>query len=136
MSLKSEIVAFAFGVLLILVTFGDAHLVWTVGNLDNIFGIRYWKLIDVLYPLASIAVFLLYGRVKGGLRINLLTAVLFFSYLVALALVNIDDISVVLNLGIMPTRTYWLAIEWFYPLYSCVAFFMFGKANQLRKTKN
>ena len=59
MGLRSEITAFTFGVLLILVTFGDAHLSGTVGNLDTTFGLVLWKPLDALYVLASIAVFLL-----------------------------------------------------------------------------
>ena len=46
-----------------------------IGNLDTIFGIGAWQLLDVAYPVASIAVFLLYGRAKGGLRISALTIV-------------------------------------------------------------
>jgi hypothetical protein len=36
MEIKSEILAFAFRVLLILVTFGDAHIVGNIGNLDTV----------------------------------------------------------------------------------------------------
>jgi len=133
MRLKSEVLALAFGMLLILVTFGDAHLARHIGNLDTIFGLGFWRLLDVLYPLLSICVFLLYGREKGGLKINPLTVGLFISYLVALALVSVDDIALVLNLPITPPRTYWIAMEWFYPIYSIIAFFIFGRANQLEK---
>lgn len=136
MSLKSEALALAFGVLLILLTFGDAHLTRDVGNLDVVFGHAFWQLLDVTYPLASIAVFLLYGRVKGGLRINVLTIAVFISYLVALALISLDDIAVVLHLSIVLTEGYWVAVEWLYPLYSIIAFFIFGKANQVEKIKD
>jgi hypothetical protein len=133
MSLKSEVLALAFGMLLILVTFGDAHLARQIGNLDTIFGHVFWRLLDVLYPLLSISVFLLYGREKGGIKINLLTVGVFISYLVALALISVDDIALVLNLSLTPPRTYWIAMEWFYPIFSIIAFFIFGKANQLEK---
>jgi hypothetical protein len=133
MGLKSEVLALAFGMLLILVTFGDAHLSWRVGNLDTIFGLSFWRLLDVLYPLLSIIVFLLYGRENGGIKINPLTIGVFISYLVALALISVDDIALVLNLSLTPPRTYWIAMEWFYPVYSTIAFFIFGKTNQLEK---
>jgi len=129
MGYKSEIIALAFGALLILLTFGDAHLVYYVGNLDSIFGSFFWKPLDVMYALASILVFLLYGKVKGGLRFNVVTMLLFLSYLVALALISVDDISLVLNLQITMSNGYWIAVEWFYPIYSSIAFFIFGRAN-------
>jgi hypothetical protein len=130
MGLKSEIIALAFGALLILLTFGDSHLVGHVGNLDVIFGHVFWKPLDVLYPLASIAVFLLYGKVKGGLRFNVVTTLVFLSYLFALALISLDDISLVLNLQVTLSKDYWIAVEWFYPIYSSIAFFVFGRGSQ------
>jgi hypothetical protein len=129
MSLKSEIIALTFGVLLILLTFGDAHSVSSVGNLDTIFGPAFWKPLDVLYLLASIVVFLLYGKVKGGLKFNVVTMLVLFSYLSALALISLDDVALVLNLQIIMSKGYWIGVEWFYPIYSCIAFFIFGKAN-------
>lgn len=133
MGLKSDMIALAFGVLLILLTFGDAHLVGYVGNLDTIFGLAFWKLLDVLYVLASILVFLLYGKVKGGLRFNVVTMLVFLSYLFALALISLDDIALVLKLQIAPSKDYWIAVEWFYPIYSSIAFFIFGRANEVDK---
>jgi hypothetical protein len=134
MSFKSEALALAFGALFILLTFGDAHLSRSVGNLDVIFGGGFWPWLDVVYPLASIAVFLLYGWVKGGLRIGVLTVAVFVSYLLALAFVSLDDIAVVLHLSLGLTKAYWVVVEWLYPLYSIVAFFIFGRANQPEKT--
>jgi hypothetical protein len=134
MSLKSDVLAIAFGILLILLTFGDAHLTRTVGNLDSIFGHGVWPLSDILYPLASIAVFLLYGWVKGGLKVNVLTTAVFLSYLFAIALISLDDIALVLHLSIILPKSYWAVTEWFYPVYSSFAFFAFGKANQAEKT--
>jgi hypothetical protein len=127
MGLKSEIIALTFGALLILLTFGDAHLAGNVGNLDTIFGLAFWKPLDVLYPLASIAVFLLYGKVKGGLRFNVVAMLVFLSYLFALALISLDDIAPVLNLQITLSKGYWITVEWFYPIYSGIAFFIFGR---------
>jgi len=119
--------------LLILLTFGDSHLVGYVGNLDSIFGHFFWKPFDVMCPLASIAVFLLYGRVKGGLRFNAVTMLVFLSYLFALALISLDDIATVLSLQITLSKDYWVAVEWFYPIYSSIAFFIFGRANEFEK---
>jgi len=136
MSWKSEGLALAFGMLLILLTFGDSHLTWTVGNLDSIFGRTFWPLSDIVYPLASIAVFLLYGSVKGRLRISMLTIGIFFTYLGALGLISLDDIAIVLHVQITLTIDYWVLVEWFYPIYSSIAFFMFGRVNQVQKATN
>ena len=133
MGLKSEIIALTFGALLILLTFGDSHLAGYVGNLDTIFGLAFWKPLDVLYAFASIVVFLLYGKVKGGLRFNVVTMLVFISYLFALALISLDDIVLVLNLQMTLPKDYWIAVEWFYPIYSSIAFFIFGRANEFKK---
>jgi hypothetical protein len=133
MSLKSDVMALVFGMLLVLVTFNDSHLVGNVGNLDSIFGHGAWQLLDVVYIVASIAVFLLYGLAKGGLRISVGTIVVFLSFLVASALISIDDIAFVFSLSITPPRSYWVAVEWFYPIYSVVAFFLFGRESQVKK---
>lgn len=133
MGLKSEILTLVFGMLLIMLTFGDSHLSPSVGNLDTIFGQQIWPLLDVAYPLVSITVFLLYGRVNGGLRANALTIGMFFSYLFAITLMCLDDIAIVSHLSIMPSKEYWTVVQWFYPLYSTVAFFIFGKANRTKK---
>jgi hypothetical protein len=129
MGLKSEIIALAFGVLLILLAFGDAHLVSNVGNLDSIFETAFWKPLDVLYALISIVVFLLYGKAKGGLRLNAVTVLVFLSYLFAIALISLDDVGLVLSLQITMPKGYWIAVEWFYPVYSSIAFFVFGRTN-------
>jgi hypothetical protein len=133
MGLKSEIIALTFGVLLISLVFGDSHLAGYVGNLDTIFGLAFWKPLDALYLLASILVFLLYGKVKGGLRFNVVTMLVFLSYLFALALISLDDIALVLNLQITLSKDYWIAAEWFYPIYSSIAFLIFGRANEFEK---
>jgi hypothetical protein len=137
MSLKTEIIALSFGLFIILLNFGDSHLTPStarivVGNLDTIFGSSpwIWRPLDVLYVLVSILLFLLYGKMKGGLKLNPVTVLLFISYLFALALISIDDISDVLNLHLIMPIAYWIAVEWFYPVYSIIAFFVFGKANE------
>ncbi len=140
MALRSEILALAFGALLILMTFGDSHLLVeggniVVGNLDTIFGFALWKAIDVIYPAALIAVFLLYGWTKGSgkLRLNPATTALFVSFLAVLALISIDDIAIVLNLPFEPPQIYWAAVYFVFPVYSAIAFFAFGRANQSTK---
>lgn len=133
MGLKSEIIALTFGAFLILLTFGDSHLVGYVGNLDTIFGLAFWKPLDVFYPLASIVVFLLYGKVKGSLRFNVVPILVFLSYLFALALISLDDIVLVLKLQMTLPKGYWISVEWFYPIYSSIAFFIFGRANEFEK---
>jgi hypothetical protein len=127
----SEILSLLFGVLLILVTFGDAHIDLTVGNLDTIFGLGFWRALDVFYPLASIVVFLLYGRVKGnGLKTNAKTVFLFASFIIVLLLVNLDDLMPSLNVTLEPSNIYWIIISWVYPVYSSIAFFLFGKEHE------
>src|SRR5271157_341786 len=133
MDLKSEITAFIFGVLLVLLTFGDSHVMDNVGNLDIIFGHAFWKPLDVLYPFASIVVFWLYGKARGGLKFNALTVLVFLSYLFAVALISLDDIVLVLNLQITLSKGYWIAVEWFYPIYSIIAFFSFGRITNSSK---
>jgi hypothetical protein len=134
MNWKSEIIAFAFGMLLILITFGDSHLVSNIGNLDTVFGESYWKLIDVIYPAAAIIFFLLYGKVKGGITINVKTTFLFVSYLIVLALISQDDLALVLHVSKIYNSLYWTVVEWIYPIYSVIAFFLFGELNQVSKS--
>jgi len=70
MNWKSEGLALAFGMLIILLVFGDATQISWVGNLDIIFGLTYWRILKAIYPVASIAVFLLYGKSKGTMQFN------------------------------------------------------------------
>ena len=135
MGLKSEILAFVFGLLLILVTFGDNHLGRVagvaIGNLDTIFGYGLWPVMDVIFPLATIVVFLLYGFSKGfKLRINKKTSFLFFSFLLVLCLINLDDIGIALHFELSIPFVYWLAISWIYPVYGAMAFFFFGNSHK------
>jgi len=130
---RSEILALLFGVLLILLTFGDDHTGNTIGNLDTIFGLRFWPLMDIIYPLASILVFLYYGETKanGDLKINLKTTMLFLTYIVLLFLISVDDVLQVLGSSATLPRTYWIIIMWLYPIGSAIAFFAFGHENEI-----
>lgn len=125
--MKNEILALIFGMLIILVTFGDAHLSSQIGNLDTIFGLTYWKLLDVIYPVASIIVFLLYGKIRNSIKLNLQKILILLSFLIVLSLISLDDIAIVLNLPIDFSNEYWIMIEWIYPIYAAIAFFLFGK---------
>src|SRR5208283_613421 len=102
LKLKGEIYAFLFGMLIILINFGDSHTSPTIGNLDTIFGLQLWPLMDVFYPLATILIFLYYGKAKGKgeLKFNAKTATLFMVFFLGLFLVSIDDVSLVLRLGL------------------------------------
>ena len=131
MGLRSEILALAFGALLVFVTFGDGQIYWFIGNLDTIFGVAFWHALDAFYPLASIAVFLLYGWVKGkGLKFNATTILLLVSFVTVLVLVNIDDFVQLLNVTVAPSKVYWTVMMWVYPVYSGIAFFIFGKKQE------
>jgi branched-subunit amino acid permease len=133
MSYRSEILAFAFGMLLIFLTFGDDYLSINIGNLDTIFGLGLWPVLDVVWPIATIAIFLLYGREKGnGLKINSTTVLLFLSFLTVLMLIDADDIAFVLRIPFNEPKTYWIIVMLVYPVYSGVAFFLFGKINQAK----
>jgi hypothetical protein len=137
MTSRSEVLAFAFGALVILVTFGDSYLVVesraiTVGNLDSIFGLALWPALEVVYVAGSIAVFLLYGWTKKGgkLRFNLVNVLLFALFLAVLALISVDDIYRVFHLPLNLPAAYWEVVSWVYPVCSFIAFFLFGRANQ------
>ncbi len=133
--LKGEALALTFGMLVVLVTFEDSHLAYQVGNLDLIFGLAFWKILEVVYPVASVVVFLLYAKEKQSLRIDLRAALIFLSYLVVLSLICLDDIGLLLNVPINPPVEYWIITEWTYPFYAIVAFFLFGKTAGPKKTK-
>ena len=136
MNMKAEMLSFAFGALVIFVTFGDSHLTNWIGNLDTIFGLMFWQALDVVYPVATIVVFLLYGWVKGGrLHITLVTVLVFASFLATLALINIDDLAAALHFTNVTSKVYWTIMLWVYPLYAFAAFFVFGKLNQNQKTR-
>jgi hypothetical protein len=133
--MKAEALALSFGALIILVTFGDDYLQPFIGNLDTIFGLSLWKVLDVLYPTLTILVFLFYGRLKGGsLKLDFVTLSLVISFLVALFLINIDDFLQVLSVDYKPSQAYWTIIMWVYPFYAAIAFLLFGERNRISKT--
>lgn len=133
MSWKSEILALVFGMLLILVTFGDAAQVDWVGNLDTIFGLNYWRFMDVIYPLATIIVFLLYGAVKGGIQIRPAPVLLFLALAAALVMISIDDFFEVIDRPITLSPVYWAAARWIYLLVAAGSFLSFGWVCQKQK---
>jgi hypothetical protein len=144
MGFKKELLALAFGVLLILVTFGDNHLGrivgMPVGNLDSVLGQRYWPVLDVVYPVATIAVFLLHGSLIGKkLKMKSASTVVFVSFIVMLGFMNADDIIIGLNhlglnLMVYPPQEYWNIISLLYPIYATVAFFLFEQT--LKSSRN
>jgi hypothetical protein len=129
---KSQALAFIFGMLVILIIFGDAVQVSPVGNLsqvgnlDTIFGETYWRLIDVLYPLASILTFLFYGGSRGRIKITPATILLFIAFLVSLGLIQLDDFFVLFNHVVALSETYWFVARLQFLFVSAVTFFAFG----------
>ncbi len=99
---KTEALALLFGVLIIMLDFGDNHMGQNIGNLDTIFGLRLWPLMGVIYPLAAILIFIAYGQTKksGNSNFSLKAVAPLAVFVLALFLVCIDDISDVLNLGL------------------------------------
>jgi hypothetical protein len=87
---------------------------------------------DVIYPIASVLIFIAYGQAKGNgtLKLNVETALPLSAYLLAIFLLSIDDVSLVLNLGLGFPDTYWILMMWLYPVISFFAFFSFGLANE------
>ena len=66
------------------------------------------------------------------MKINLRSAVIFAGFLVVLALICLDDIAVLLNVSIGPHTYYWVIMEWVYPVFLVIAFFLFGKINEVK----
>jgi hypothetical protein len=129
---KTEALAFLFGALVILLTFGDNRIGPNIGNLDTIFGLRLWPIMDIIYPLASILIFFAYGQAKNKENPERDTKGLLplAIYLVALFLLSIDDVSDILNLGLKFPEAYWIAVMWLYPIISFLTFFSYGQANE------
>ena len=128
MKWKSESLALVFGMLIILIIFGDAAWVSGVGNLDTIFGQTYFPLMDILYPLASIVVFLLYGKSKGSLHVRSTSVMLFVAFLAAIVIMQFDDIFVVFNRPITLPAVYWAIARWMYLITAITTFFAFGES--------
>jgi hypothetical protein len=128
MNWKSEVLALAFGALIVCEIFGDQWFFRGVGNLDSIFGTANWAYrgMDVFYPLASLGVFLLYGRSKGPIPISLASAVLLAVFLIALVVMQFDDLFVAFYHTITLPSAYWAFARLFYLAASISTFFLFG----------
>ncbi len=135
MNWKKESLALVFGMLIVLIIFGDALQGDRAGNLDTVFGETYGHLIDVIYPLASIIVFLLYGKSKGGIQIHPATILSFLAFLVGLIIIQFDDIFVVLNHPITLPWVYWTTARWCYLFIASGSFFAFGWACSKLKSR-
>jgi hypothetical protein len=81
---------------------------------------------DVLYPLASIMIFLLYGKVRGALRIRVSTVLVFLIFLMSLAMIIIDDIFWVLGHSPILPDLYEGIAQWVYPFVAASSFLAFG----------
>ncbi len=125
---KSECLCIAFGALIIFEIFGDQFFFKGVGNLDSLFGInnRIYYVMDVLYPLASIVVFLLYGRSKGSLVIKSRSIWYIIIFVAALVVIQIDDFFVVLFHRITLPDSYWIAARLFYLFAAPSTFLLYG----------
>jgi hypothetical protein len=128
MNWKSEILALAFGGLVVCEIFGDQWFFQGVGNLDAIFGTTNgsYRIMDLFYPLASLGVFLLYARSKGPIPINLVSAVLLAVFLIALVVMQFDDLFVAFYHRITLPSAYWAFARVFYFAVSISTFFLFG----------
>ena len=93
---------------------------------------------DLIYPLASILLFLAYGQAKSGgnQKFNIKVMLPLAIFLVALILLSMDDVFDVLNIGLKFPEAYWIAMMWLYPIVSFLAFFSFGHANQEETKQN
>ena len=128
MNWKQESLALIFGMLIILIIFGDSTSVQGVGNLDAAFGEAFWPWTDVLYPLASIVVFLLYGKSRGNLRVNTASVLAFLALLAGLLIIQFDDIFELVNHHITLPWSYWTAARCSYLVVSIGSFLAFGRA--------
>ena len=131
---SSNFWALLFGMVMMLIIFGDELSVPNIGNLDTIFGQQYWKFMDVLYPLASVAIFLLYGISKGRLKINPRTTWPFIIFIVAAIMIQLDDFFEVLHFSLKFSDTYWTTVRWLYFSLAMSTFIAFGCACE--KTTN
>lgn len=132
---KSEGLALVFGMLVTLMIFGDAMPIQWVGNLDTVFGLRWWPAMDLIYPLASIIVFLLYGRSKGVIRLNFRSVLYFLILLVGLALMQFDDAFALFQHPITLPNTYWTIARWLYFILAPSSFLLFGLECEKSKTR-
>ena len=94
---RSEIIALAFGALVVFNVFEDRAPIHWVGNLDTIFGTGHYITMDLIYFFAPIVLFLRYGRSKGELRLRRTGILLFAAFLALLTMLRLDDSLAVLN---------------------------------------
>jgi hypothetical protein len=125
---KSELLALVFGLLMVLVIFGDQAGVTGVGNLDTIFGSSRWFLMDIVYPLSSLIVFLIYGKSKGRLEINRRSVLTLLAFLVAQIVIQFDDFVVLFYREVAFPQIYWTVIRLVYLFAAPGAFLAFGSA--------
>ncbi len=133
----SEILALIFGAFVVFNVFEDRAPIHWVGNLDTIFGVTHYRLVDVIYFLVPVAVFLLYGKSKGNLRLRATSALLFATFLAALLLLRLDDVVAVFNyVGLFSPidveadswTSYWIVAACLYSAVSIFTFFSFGRS--------
>ena len=136
MSWKKEILSLVFGMLVILIIFGDALQGDRAGNLDTVFGQSYGHLMDVIYPLASIVVFLLYGKAKGSLQIHVATILLFLVFFEGLSIIQFDDFFVLFGHPIILPWVWWTTARWCYLFMSVGSFLAFGWVSGKLKDRN
>jgi hypothetical protein len=134
----SDFLALFFGMVVILIIFGDNRPVPYVGNLDVIFGRGLWPFMDVIYPAASIALFLFYGRSKGPLKLEPGSIWPFLIFLAAALMIQIDDIFQALRHPVVLPDSYWTAAKWLYFIMAVSTFLVFGAicAQNKRQTRN
>jgi len=137
-SLKSEILATIFGVLIILIDFGDSHVDPAIGNLDQIFGHSLWPVVDIIFPLATITVFLCYAKEKGNgqIKLSAKTILPFVAYLLVLFLISVDDVAQVLRLSLSLSETYWIVMMVLFPIISFISFFSLNLENREESKQN
>lgn len=79
-----------------------------VGNLDTVFGKTLWPLVDLILPLASIAVFFLDGKLNGKGKLLPGKVSLFLAFLVALGLIISDDFCAAVGHPVTLPDAYWV----------------------------
>lgn len=122
----SELFSLFFGMLMMLIIFGDQMPIHWVGNLDTIFGTTIAPLMDMIYPLSSVIVFLGYGKSKGPIQLRFTCILLFFVFIASIALIQFDDVFVVFGHPIVLPDIYWTTARWLYFIIAPVTFFIFG----------
>jgi len=107
-------------------TFGDAAQPIGVGNLDNAFGHFFWPATDLIFPLASVAVFLLYGKSKGVLHLRRANIMLFIAFLGAIIMIQLDDIFKIFDFSIILPIIYYPVARWVYAFTAITTFLALG----------